>query len=59
MQIPAVVMAGGTLASIEAAAATGAAFVALNRAVWLNPAGPGEAIARANALLASTGRRAA
>ena len=51
MAIPAVVMAGQDIESIAAAAATGAAFVAANRAIWDNPEGPRAAVARANALL--------
>jgi len=59
MQIPAALMAGRTLQSTAEAAATGAAFVALNRAVWSCADGPGEAVRAANALLAAKGRRAA
>jgi thiamine-phosphate pyrophosphorylase len=59
MEVPAVMMAGSAIESVAAAAATGAAFVALNRAVWENPAGPAEAVARANALLRDSGRVAA
>lgn len=43
-EVPAVLMAGRSLASIETAAATGAAFVAVNQAVWTHPAGPAEAV---------------
>ncbi len=59
MAIPAVVMAGRTLDSVGEAAATGAAFVALGDAVWSHPAGPGEAVRAAIAILAKEGRRAA
>jgi thiamine-phosphate pyrophosphorylase len=59
MEIPAVIMAGRTLESVGEAAATGAAFVALNDAVWSHPVGPGEAIRAAIATLAEEGRRAA
>jgi thiamine-phosphate pyrophosphorylase len=59
MQVPAVVMAGRALDSIAAAAATGAAFVAVSEAVWSHPGGPGEAVKLADAALASRGRRAA
>ncbi len=59
MEVPAVVMAGRSLASVSEAAATGAAFVALHQAVWSNEAGPGEAVRAANAALAEEGRRAA
>ena len=59
MEVPAVVMAGRSLDSVGEAAATGAAFVALDDAVWSNPAGPGEAVRAALAKLARQGRRAA
>lgn len=52
---PVVVMAGADLASIEAAVATGAEFVALRDAVWTHPAGPAAAIAEANRRLAGIG----
>ena len=51
MEVPAVVMAGRSLESIGEAAATGAAFVAVNEAVWSHPAGPAEATRRALAAL--------
>lgn len=59
MEIPAVVMAGRSLDGIRQAAATGAAFVAVNEAVWSHCNGPGEAIRRAAAALNSAGRSAA
>jgi len=59
MEIPAVIMAGRSLESVAAAAATGAAFVAVNQAVWESAAGPGEAVATANAVLRREGRQAA
>lgn len=59
MQVPAVVMAGRSLDNVAEAAATGAAFVALSDAVWSHADGPGEAVRRAQALLAAGGRRAA
>ncbi len=59
MEVPAVVMAGRSRESIGEAAATGAAFVALNEAVWANPDGPGEAVRAAMAELARQGLRAA
>ncbi len=59
MEIPAVAMAGSALESIGEAAATGAAFVAAGRAVWMHAAGPGEAVRAANAILAADGRVAA
>jgi thiamine-phosphate pyrophosphorylase len=57
--IPAVVMAGRSLDSVPAAAATGASFIALNEAVWRHPGGPREAIERALELLEHAERRAA
>jgi thiamine-phosphate pyrophosphorylase len=59
MQIPAIVMAGRSLAGVAEAASTGAAFVALHDAVWSHPGGPGEAIRIAEAALKGAGRRAA
>jgi thiamine-phosphate pyrophosphorylase len=59
MEVPAIVMAGRTLASVEAAAATDAAFVALHDAVWSHSAGPGEAIRFADMVLKRARRRAA
>jgi thiamine-phosphate pyrophosphorylase len=44
MEIPAVVMAGSSLDSIEDARTTGAAFVGLHDAVWKHPGGPAEAV---------------
>ncbi len=59
MQIPAVVMAGRSLAGIAETAATGAAFVALHDAVWSHAGGPGEAVRQAASALSRQGRRAA
>jgi thiamine-phosphate pyrophosphorylase len=59
MQVPAVVMAGRSLASVTSAAATGAAFVALHEAVWAHPDGPAAAIRKAAAALSEPGWRAA
>lgn len=59
MEIPAVIMAGRSLAHIGEAAATGADFVALNHAVWAHPQGPAEAVRLVKAALGSSGRRAA
>lgn len=59
MEVPAVMMAGRSLEGIAEAAATGAAFVALNDAVWSHPEGPGDAIRRATAALNGAGRSAA
>ena len=44
---PVVLLAGSDLASLDAALATGAEFVALRDAVWTHPAGPAAAIAEA------------
>jgi thiamine-phosphate pyrophosphorylase len=59
MEIPAVIMAGRSLDSVGDAAATGAAFVAVNEAVWAHATGPGEAVRVAQAALSEVGRRAA
>ncbi len=48
---PCVLLAGTSDASVEACAATGADFVAVRHAVWDDPAGPGAAVARINAVL--------
>ena len=58
-EVPAVMMCGRSLASIETAAATGAAFVALNSAVWEHPAGPAEAVRLATESLGGVQRSAA
>jgi thiamine-phosphate pyrophosphorylase len=50
-QIPAVVMGGTDLASVRQARDAGIEFVALRRAVWEHPDGPGAAVAAANRLL--------
>jgi thiamine-phosphate pyrophosphorylase len=57
--IPAVVMGGGTLASVREAAREGIEFVALSRAVWNDPRGPRAAVAEACELLALAGEAAA
>ncbi len=57
--IPAIVMGGRTLASVREAADAGIEFVALSRAVWDDPRGPGAAVAEASALLAQGGEAAA
>lgn len=59
MEIPAVVMAGRSIESVAAAGLTGAAFVALNDAVWSHVGGPAAAIAAAEAALARAEPRAA
>lgn len=46
--IPAIVMGGRKIASVETAAREGIEFVALRRAVFEDPRGPGEAVAEAN-----------
>ncbi|ODN70036.1 thiamine phosphate synthase [Methylobrevis pamukkalensis] len=48
---PCVVLAGADLASVTAAAGTGAEFVALRDAVWTHPDGPAAAVKIANDLL--------
>jgi thiamine-phosphate pyrophosphorylase len=53
-EIPAVVMGGTDLASVCQARNAGIEFVALRRAVWEYPDGPGAAVAAANRLLAET-----
>ena len=45
--IPAIVMGGRTIASVETAAREGIEFVALSRAVFDDPRGPAEAVAEA------------
>jgi thiamine-phosphate pyrophosphorylase len=51
--IPAIVMGGRGLASVEEAAANGIDFVALSAAVWDNAEGPAGAVAEANRRLAT------
>jgi thiamine-phosphate pyrophosphorylase len=51
VEIPCVVMAGSSLASVVECAATGADFAAVSLAVFSHVDGPGAAIAQANALL--------
>ncbi len=50
IEIPAIIMAGNTVNSVEAAAATGAEFVALGTAVFASP-DPKAAVIEANAIL--------
>ena len=45
--VPAIVMGGNSLASVEGAAADNIAFVALSAAVWNDPLGPAAAVAEA------------
>ena len=49
--IPAVVMGGRSIASVNQAVETRIEFVALSRAVWEHPAGPAAAVAEANRFL--------
>lgn len=49
---PVVLLGGADLASCDAAAATGAEFVALRAAVWSDPRGPAEAVREAARRLA-------
>ena len=46
--VPAVVMGGSLVESVDQAATNGVDFVALGRAVWDHPDGPGAAVAQAN-----------
>jgi thiamine-phosphate pyrophosphorylase len=57
--IPGIVMGGRELRSVVVAAEAGIEFVALSRAVWEHPGGPGAAVAEASALLAAVGENAA
>jgi thiamine-phosphate pyrophosphorylase len=50
--IPAVVMGGQAIDSVDAALSAGIDFVALRQAVWDDPRGPAAAVAEANARLA-------
>ena len=57
--VPAVMMAGRSLLSLEATAMTGAAFVAVNQAIWAHPAGPVDAVRLAADSLRAARRNAA
>lgn len=57
IEVPAVVMAGSDLSSVETVAATGADFVALSRAIFADGVDPKAAVARANAILDETAPR--
>jgi thiamine-phosphate pyrophosphorylase len=59
MQIPAVVMAGSSLASVGDAAATGADFVAVHSAIWTHADGPARAVQHALSALGERPRRVA
>lgn len=50
-ETPCVALGGRTIASVEAAAATGSDFVALKDAVWSHPEGPAAAVSAANEIL--------
>lgn len=50
--IPAMIMGGRSIASVDEAAAAGIGFVALSAAVWDDPRGPGAAVAEAAERLA-------
>jgi thiamine-phosphate pyrophosphorylase len=52
--IPAIVMGGRSLASVDAAAENRIDFVALAAAIWEHPQGPAQAVASANERLAMT-----
>lgn len=56
-QTPCILLAGRVLGSLEAAAETGAEFVALRDAVWTHPEGPRVAVAAANAILDAVAER--
>jgi thiamine-phosphate pyrophosphorylase len=58
-EIPAVVMGGRSLDHLPACIETGAAFVALNGAVWSHAEGPREAVRIARSALRQSGLRAA
>jgi len=51
IEIPCIVLGGSAVGSVEAAALTGADFVALSQAVFGADADPAAAVATANALL--------
>ncbi len=57
--IPAMVMGGRTLASVETAAREGIEFVALSRAVFADPRGPAKAVEEANLRLGRIAEAAA
>lgn len=57
--IPAIVMGGAAISSVDAAAASGIEFVALSRAVWDDPRGPAAAVADVSARLAERAREPA
>jgi thiamine-phosphate pyrophosphorylase len=53
--IPAMVMGGRSVASVDQAVEAGVEFVALRHAVWDDPRGPAAAVAEANMRLAAVG----
>lgn len=58
MQIPCVLMAGRTIAGVQAAAASGADFVALHDFIWAHAEGPAQAMREAAAVLGRPERQA-
>ena len=52
-----IVLAGSTIDSVEAAAETGADFIAVRSAVWNHPDGPAAAVKAANQLLDAVAER--
>lgn len=57
IEIPCIVLAGNSIESVEAVAATGAEFVGLSSAVFAEGVDPAEAVGRANRLLDETAPR--
>lgn len=57
IQIPAIVLAGSDVSSVEAVAATGVEFAALSAAVFAPGRDPAEAVAEANRILDETAPR--
>ena len=58
VEIPCIVMAGNTVASVEPVAACGADFTALSAAVFADEADPAAAVSEANAILDRTTQQA-
>lgn len=48
VEVPCILLGGGSLSTLAEAAETGAEFVCLSRAIFVAPDGPAEAVARAN-----------
>ena len=57
IEIPCIVLAGSSIESVEACAATGAEFVGLSNAIFADGVDAAEAVARANRLLDETAPR--